>query len=433
MATANFIIPSFDGDCTLVNSSVRPVIVGSWGPPVLACVRSWGRRGFRTGVVAIQEKDELPPKSLFIDSCLVLPRPLVGTQRGLERIGDFLKHFRPTGIMAVEESVAMWLQQGSGFFGRGVVFWGPPPLVVDRLLDKRIQVHAALKVGLPVLPTAILESPFDSLSPVKDGDYPLCVRPARPGMKPPFKVKLTWSQTELRRWLRSLGTFSVPLIVQPFKNLPNLVVHGSRDSEGYPLGLQAFLVPRKFQGLTLTLEPMVLQPCLEKKCQAFLEELRVVGPFHFEFLWDPSEGKAWFLEINNRLGGTTAKVLACGYDEPAYALKAFGIPVPGLENPRPLRPVRASSRQALIKYAAFALTGRLTPLDFPRESAVRNFAAALGCFLSCRDDVWAWDDIPGSLSLYGTNILGKLPKGVRFGLRGWRRSGSRKDVHDSSR
>lgn len=392
---------------------LRPVILGSWSPPVLACVRSWGRRGWPVGLIVVARQGEPVPVSRYLTAVRRIDVRQLKTPVGFSLICRFLADFRAHGILTIEESLALWLSRESRQEKDFPAVWLPDAKRLQRLLDKSEQMEAARHVGLSVLHTARIEPPGDRVPQLAPHFFPVCVRPACGGVEPPFKVRIFKCQHELEVFVSNLKKLSKPLLCQPFRALPNLVLHGARSSAGEVFGFQAFVVPRKFQGVTLTIRPIPMPNRLQDACRTFLDRLDVVGPFHFEFLWDPQEQKTWFLEINNRLGGTTAKVSACGYDEPGYALKAFGVLVPGLEDGRALRPVHASSYQALFKYTAFALAGRLTELDFPRRSPVQNLAAAFTSFLSCRDDVWAWDDISGGLSLYWTNVFGTLLRNSR--------------------
>ncbi len=364
-------------------------------------------------IVVSSEKDPFPA-SRYLTAAERVDALQVQTPEGFSSIRRFLKDFRAHGLLIIDESIALWLHHASRGDDGFPPLWCPGIPRLLRVLDKSEQIEAARHVGLAVLPTVKIEASGNRVPRLASEFFPVCVRPTSGGVEPFFKVRLFHDQRDLEAFVSGLKTLTKPLICQPFRNLPNLVVHGSRSEAGDVYGLQAFVVPRKFEGVTLTIAPVPMPEGLARPCREFLDRLDVVGPFHFEFLWDPGQGIAWFLEINNRLGGTTAKVLACGYDEPGYALKAFGVPVPGLDNGRPLRPVCAAGRQALMKYMASALTGRLTPLDFPVESARRSVSAAMRSFFSCRDDVWAWDDIPGSLSLYGANVCSKLEKRLPF-------------------
>lgn len=326
-------------------------------------------------------------------------------------IRAFAEKFSADGITCVEETVGVWLHRVKA---QGVCLpriWFPEPQRVERVLHKDFQIQAAQRAGLAVLPTVRIEPPGRPLPMIAEEFYPLCLRPSGGGVDPPFKVRLAKDRRELEEMVAGFRRFEKPLVAQPFRHLPNLVVHGSRTPDGKTLGLAAFLVPRKFQGVTLFLQPSRLQDRIRKGCLRFLEEMDVVGPFHFEFLWDGERGEAYFLELNNRFGGTTAKVLAVGYDEPGYAVAAFESQVMWLGDETRLDNVSVSNRQALLKYAAYALTGRLTPLDYPRESKVRSVWEALRGLFAYRDEVWAGDDLRGSVGLYGANLTGFWTQG----------------------
>ena len=58
--------------------------------------------------------------------------------------------------------------------------------------------------------------------------------------------------------------------------------------------------------------------------QRFVESEGLTGPFHFELAGLKSaDHRIYFLEINCRLGGTTAKVMQLGYDEPGLLLEGL--------------------------------------------------------------------------------------------------------------
>jgi carbamoylphosphate synthase large subunit len=169
--------------------------------------------------------------------------------------------------------------------------------------------------------------------------------------------------------------------------------------------MQAFLVERKFEGVTLTIRPTNLDRNLCEKCIAFTDEFGLTGSYHFEFLFDPGTRDTYFLEVNSRLGGTTAKAYACGYDEPLFALQAYGV---RCNNQTQLTYTTVSSKQALLKYMYYTLMNRLTLLDYPLESKLARMMRALWGLFVYRDDVFNVRDIPGSLTLYAANLKGKI-------------------------
>jgi hypothetical protein len=223
-----------------------------------------------------------------------------------------------------------------------------------------------------------------------------------------------------------------PIVAQPFMHLPNLVVHGARTVNGNSIGLQGFLVERKFEGVTLTIRPINVERDFLDKCVQFTDYFNVIGNYHFEFLVDKKNGSSYFLELNNRLGGTTAKVFACGYDEPLLVLQSYGVlptspetsdqqPATSNQKPassntqpativhRPLTNVTVSSKQALLKYFYCTVRGKLTPLDYPSEPSLLRIAKTIYGFFRYKDDVFMLRDIRGSLALYLGNLKNTIP------------------------
>jgi hypothetical protein len=393
----------------------RPVILGAFGPPTLACLRSWGRQGWQPGLIAVQTIGERPPRSTYLGAACSLPREALFTAAGVKIIADFLESYEATGLMCIDEKITVWLNTHRLRFPSRLQWWIPPTATVNRVLSKIDQIETASKVGFDLLPTYYF-TPGDALPSIPAGHFPLCLRPSQPNStSPAFKVRNVDSRAEIEVFLNSLETVEDPLIGQPFTNLPNLVVHGARSVSGETFGMSGFLVARKFQGVTLTIRPYELTGEMERKCRAFTDDLGLVGNYHFEFLLDPATGRACFLEVNYRFGGTTAKVMACGYDEPAWAIQSFG--VKAVVRLR-VKPVTASSKQALVKSLLCALKNELTALDYPVESKLRRVLYSLYGLLVFRDDILCLDDLKGVFGFYLGNIKTKLQAGSRQVRRG---------------
>ncbi|MFP4038099.1 MAG: hypothetical protein ACLFUE_11315 [Desulfobacteraceae bacterium] len=388
------------------NSAFRPMILGQFGPPVLACLRSWGKQGWQPGLICIGKSSEPLPASRHLAASYRLDPGLLYTEEGIRAIRSCLASFKAAGLLCIQERQAMWLDQNRDVL-KGFALWVPSADTTKRILSKRRQISTAQAVGLEVLPTYYVDKEkVDVLEGIPEEHFPLCLRPSgEGGVVPSFKVYLARARQEAIAFVQGLERIGSPLIAQPFRNLPNLVVHGARSEEGATYGLQGFLVERKFEGLTLTIRPMELSEDFRKRCMDFTRELGVVGSYHFEFLYDPREGETYFLELNARLGGTTAKVFACGYDEPALALKAYGVhPV----KERGLRNVTASSRLALGKYLQYAAASRITELDYPLEPRWKSIPKTLWGMAFYRDDVISFKDLKGTWAFYRQALNGRL-------------------------
>jgi hypothetical protein len=414
-------------------SFIRPVIVGQFGPPTLTCIRSWGEQGFPVGMVCIRSERELYPASKYLGDFTTLPPAKLYACDGMQIISDFLKKFRASGITCVAENIASWINDHRQMVPAEVALWVPSNQVINALISKQKQVEVARKVGFNVLPTYFVGKDLETINGIPEEHFPLCLRPSEPqAIKPAFKVKLVHSLDELIHFIEKISKIDQSIIAQPFMDLPNLVVHGARTISGTSIGLQAFLVERKFETVTLSIRPTVLDKGLEQKCIEFTNHFDVVGSYHFEFLIDKKNGSIYFLELNNRLGGTTAKVFACGYDEPLLILQAYGVvPIdcrpssivqrlktntqqPATSNKRQatsnqqpstilcqtLANITVSSKLALLKYLFYTINNRLTPLDYPSEDKLSRIIRTIYGFLKYRDDVFMLRDLRGSFAFY---------------------------------
>jgi predicted ATP-grasp superfamily ATP-dependent carboligase len=405
---------------------VRPVILGQFGPPTLACIRSWGMQGFPVGMVCIESQKEPAPASKYLTDFVTLPSEKLYTPDGIKLISDFLIKFCATGITCVAESIACWLNDHRQMFPDEVAIWLPTNETIKDLISKQRQIEIAQKVGFNVLPTYLIDKNLEANDHTPKDHFPLCLRPDDPAkVAPVFKVRLVYSQEELFAYVKSMKRLDSPTVTQPFMYLPNLVVHGARTVNGNSIGLQGFLVERKFEGVTLTIHPTNLEQDLLDKCVRFTDYFNVTGNYHFEFLLDRKTGSSYFLELNNRLGGTTAKVFALGYDEPLLVLQSYGVlptsPETGNQKPassnkqpstidyRPKNKI-VSSKQALLKYFYYTVRGRLTPLDYPSEPSLVRIAKTVYGFFRYRDDVFTLRDIKGSMALYFGNLKRKIPR-----------------------
>jgi predicted ATP-grasp superfamily ATP-dependent carboligase len=407
------------------NSPIRPVIVGGFGPPTLSCVRSWGIQGLPVGMVCIGSKKEPTPASKFLTDFVTIPTEKFYTPDGIRVIKEFLIRFRATGITCVAESVACWLNDHRQMFPDEVAIWLPTNKSIKDLISKQEQIEVARKVYFNILPTYLIDKNLETIDHIPKNHFPLCLRPDDPAtVTPVFKAFLVHSQEELIKYVKSMQKIDGPIVAQPFMHLPNLVVHGARTVDGDSIGLQGFLVERKFEGVTLTIHPANLEKDFLDKCVQFTNYFNVTGNYHFEFLVDKKNGSVYFLELNNRLGGTTAKVFALGYDEPLLALQSYGVlptspearyqkPATSNKQPstivhRPLTNVTVSSKQALLKYFYYTIKGRLTPLDYPSETNLIRLAKTIYGFLRYRDDVFMLRDLKGSMALYFGNLKSKV-------------------------
>ena len=302
-------------------------------------------------------------------------------------------------MVATGDSDLIWLARHRHEFEPRCRVLVQPAESLIRLASKQQQSELAAEAGLTLLATYVVARPEDA-DTIPEAAYPLVLRPDRRGeVEPDFKVRLVSSRAEMQQALRACTRMASPILAQPFKRLPNLVVHGVRSREGEMIASRCFRVPRKFEGVTLTLEPVAFPDGLEPRCVEFARLANLTGCYHLEFLNSPSDGRDYFLEVNARLGGTTDKVVRAGFDEPLLLLQAYGLATalpPAAE--RPVR--RVANMRALLKHLAWAVRGELTPLDYPDVSRLTHIALSCRDLVVARDSIFEWSDVTGSIAFH---------------------------------
>lgn len=316
----------------------------------------------------------------------------------IRAIRDYSVAVKAQGIVLCDEERLLWLAQNQEQLEGACKLLVSPLETLNFLYSKRCQIQLAAQVGFRVLPTAYVLGRSD-VDRIPASLYPVIIRPDdKWKFSLPFKCGVAYSAAELHKLLERFHQDGAALVVQPFYNWPNLVVHGARTADGKILTLTAFLVERKFQGMTLTITPTACPPDVKECCRKFAHACGVVGCFHYELLYSPRGGRAYFLELNPRLGGTTDKVTALGFDETHYLLSAFELlPSPAAQ---PLRRRIAANKGVLLKHFVFGLKGNLTALDYPGKQVARQAAVIVRDLFRTKDSTLDWRDVRGSLWIH---------------------------------
>lgn len=349
----------------------RPALLGPWGPPQRACLRSWRRLGLDPVFVHVGRRD-------------LWPRPVADTCR-LERLDDLARMLSAAGadgVTALGAAERRLLTAGDP----GIERWLPPPRACMVLDSRARQIALAHLVGLDVPPTFSVGAggvgvPAERFPVVARNDDPV----AAPAMAAASRDAL--ARMVDSRHLR-------PMIVQPLLHGPRVTVLGARGRSGAVFGLEAFVAPRTFRGRPLSLRATALPPALMARCVALVEAAEVIGPFSVSFV--RSGGTHWFIGLAAGMGDSAAMALGLGYDAPRHLLAAHDV-LPRVRA-GPLSPRAVVARPALLGHLAAVLTGRTTPLDHPPVHPLRAMAEDLADLATGRGVSVDLRDLRGSLA-----------------------------------
>lgn len=382
--------------------TVHSVVVLGLRTPTMAFARRCRDAGMRVNLIEFVFPEELGKRGLFKQPTKAiegLPEqlawPLVGSEEGFQRICSYLHRVGADVVLSVDEFTQEWLALRRAELPEGCRLLAPEVDVLVRLLDKLHQVKRARDAGFSVLPTWELPS-LAEVGGIPANEYPVCVRPTQVNsIQPQLKAAVFESPSKLVATLSGYEWTS-PLAVQPFRYGPNFVLHAVRSADGEMLSIRLFKAERKCQGFASTLVEAPLPQTLAAAATRFAEAEKIAGPFHFDLLQPEGTDEFLYLEVNVRLGGTTAKVLELGMDEPLLTLQAFHTKPPQM--PVALQSVgRVTTMSLELRRAWKELVGKADSLAYPRFSGVMGAIRALWEAVAVRDSLVSIRDWRGSL------------------------------------
>lgn len=386
---------------------VRNIIfLGEFGPASLTFARSCHAMGVSVYLLTPQTtaRPAKIPSPCFAGA-ETMDAGLVGKSDGIQAVLDYARRVSADAIATISDAHCLWLARNKPRFEGVCRLLLPSAETLARLSSKLDQIALAREAGLHVLPTYVIRGAAD-VDAIEPGAYPLCLRPASAdSVTPLFKVMMARSREELLPYVRDLWSIRSEVIAQPFRMLPNMVVHCASREDGELLHSAAFLVDRKFEGLALRIRPMPMPAHFEEKLSRFSRTAGLAGCYHFDFLYSPEERLPYFLEVNARFGGTTDKVLWLGIDEPANCLAAYGLEAPRPARKYPSRYAAVANKRSTLKHLLTVLRRAPEPWDYPQESRVRSALHSLGDLLLVKDSVFDWRDLRGSLAFHLQGII----------------------------
>lgn len=205
----------------------------------------------------------------------------------------------------------------------GWMLAGPTGGSADAALNKDRQMNVAMRSGLNVPETRIIEQPdqFDAL----DLEFPIIMRPAQAVFQQENRLRklrkwICQSQDELDAAIQEWAG-EVPLVVQPYflgtgEGVFGLAVQG---------GIRAWSAHRRVRMMnphgsgSSACESQKMLEELKIPITRFLKDSGWSGLFMIELLRD-SEGEIWFIEFNGRPWGSMALARRQGLEYPAWTI-----------------------------------------------------------------------------------------------------------------
>ena len=374
------------------------VLLGFWAPG-LAFMRRCNQAGVKVHLIDLLPNGETAGNEGVANGMYggVLTWKDIGTESGLARLLDFAQRVDADAICTVDELSMQWLANKRDRFEPRCRVMASPAGAIGRLLEKGEQTKLAQTAGFQILDTWML-GPSSDLAEIPADAYPICIRPTMINtIEPSFKARKIDSPAELQTYTSLLTKWTGPLIAQPFHVGPNITVHAVRTTSGEVIAREAFRSDRKFRGFSLSIERYVVPEQIYLAAELFASIAEIDGPFHFDLLQDEITEEIYFLEVNFRMGGTSAKIVRLGFDEPMLTLTAYGLHPP--QPPPPLKRVRrVTSKATLVAQIISVFKRSPDELAWPQYSALRTLGTAFWQLVTVPDALWSLRDLRGTIS-----------------------------------
>jgi hypothetical protein len=375
----------------------RVVVIGFWSP-CLAFARRAKEAGVAVHLIDLAEEPiEFDRHSAAIEpEGEVLLWRDIKTPKGLQQILKFVKSVGADAILTADEHTQLWIAENREQFGPECRVLSPPAETLEILLKKQEQIEIARQAGFHLLPSWELHAHGEE-SKIPAESFPVCLRPGEPASATPmFKAMVLDRPEDLKDFLDGI-TWRGALLAQPYLMGPNIVVHGVCGEEGEMQALRAFLAYRKSRGFAVSLRSYRLPVDVREACVQFAKLSKIQGPFHYDLLQSAHTRKIYFLEVNVRMGGTTAKVMRMGYDEPLLLLNSFGMQTP-LQVPQLARDEsNVTGKRLAFAHLMDVLRQRKDPLSYPHRSWLLDVLSAVWETIIVPDVHVTWHDVRGSL------------------------------------
>jgi predicted ATP-grasp superfamily ATP-dependent carboligase len=346
----------------------RPVVLIGFAEALAAIEATWSLQDAGFKVVAFCRAGTRPALRRARDvEVHEVPCPEVDAAATATAVRALCAVTSPTVLLPLDDH-AVWVC--SQLEDASVPLAGPAGDAADFALDKSLQIAAAVRVGLPVPPTQVLDELAEAAVP----GYPVMVKPARAlyhvkgALERPTGVVCADGR-ELGR--AAARHWPGPLLVQPWIHGVGEGIFGHVGADGV-IGWSAHRRIRMVnpQGSASSACCSVpVDEVLTGPSERFLNDIGWRGMFMLEFLRD-STGQAWFMELNGRPWGSMALARRRGFEYPAWTVQAAL--TPDFQPTAPQRPPDIRCRNLGLEIAHLMFVARgpqtRTPMEWPRMS-----------------------------------------------------------------
>jgi predicted ATP-grasp superfamily ATP-dependent carboligase len=315
---------------------VRVLVTDGANRAALAITRSLGRAGHEV-LVGEKHAPSLAQTSRYCSTRFVYPDPLHASEAFVETLARIVQERRVDAVLPVADITTFLVTGNRERFEPGCAVPFAPAAVVERAADKVDIVRTAMRLGVPVPHSIVVESPA-SAPPAAELTVTLVIKPWRSRIRTAdgwhsTEVSFAGDAAELARDLARRPAHEFPVMLQERIVGPGVGVFACYH-QGKPIALMSHRRIRErppWGGVSVLSESVPLCPMARESALKLLDELHWHGVAMVEFKRDARDGVPKLMEINGRFWGSLQLAIDAGVDFPALLIEgvtrtSFGPP-----------------------------------------------------------------------------------------------------------
>ncbi len=295
------------------------LILGAGLRTVVVIARSLHKRNIPV-IVALMTPGEPAIKSSAIYKHVVLPDSR-----------EKADHFITELVRIIQsEGIDMIIPAGDGAMAavalhyeeltKHVHLGSPPPLVIERVLDKRLTLEAAQKCGIPIAASRTVEDISKINDMIEGLRFPLIAKPAiRKGVNS-YRIKYFITKEDLLEHIKKDSGELMGALLQEY--IPGIGKGiGVLIHKGSPLAMFQHRRLKEYPhtgGVSVMAEAEAIDPVLREHALALLREIEWEGIAMVEYRYNPINHTYALMEVNGRYWGSLFLPAKAGIDFPYY-------------------------------------------------------------------------------------------------------------------
>lgn len=375
------------GRSAVTMNADKPVVLIGFAEALASIESAWSLQGAGFKVVAFQREGSRAAlrhvRGLEMHD---VPHPELDATATVAAVQALCGSLAPAALLPLDDH-ALWVcSQLKDFL---VPLVGISGSAAECALDKSLQLDSAMRAGLPVPSTEVL----DDLAGATPIQFPVMVNPARAlyevngALARPTGIVCA-NMKEFER--AAAMPWPGPVLVQP-------LIRGVGE------GLFGFAGPRGVVGWSAHRRVRMVNPqgSASSACRShpvdgdlveagnrFLSDIGWRGLFMLEFLRD-SHGKPWFMELNGRTWGSMALARRRGFEYPAWTVQA--VLQPDFEPMPPTQSAEILCRNLGLEIVHLMFVARGPQSDAPMEWPRLTREVLDVCKFTRRDRLYNWN------------------------------------------